>query len=136
MKRILAALLFLPLLFAPAVNAEPASVTKEHVWVDPRVEEYSYIYDMIVNALDPADDITVTIYEYGPGLVQANTTHVIAYVNDFDRSIAVYGDTEWPDHKTAVALLARSEEDHDPVNRILRFVRDTHEWQRDNKIDR
>lgn len=132
--KLLIVLLSMLLLLAPMANAEPADVTKARVWVDPRVDEYAYIHDMIANALDPADGITVTIYEYGPGLVQADTTHVIAYVNAFDRSIAVYGGTEWPDHDTAVEILARSEESRDPVDRILRFIRDVHAWQSKHSI--
>lgn len=122
--------------FMAIASADPLDVNSARVWVDPRVEEFAYIHDLIANQLDSADDITVSVEYTGPAYVKQDTTHVVAFVNNLDRSIAVYANTksEWPDQKTAVAILSHSEEDRDMVTRILRFIREVHAWQAANPI--
>ena len=117
------------LIITPIANAEPDNVTKGKVWVDPRVDEAPYVYDMVANQLNPDDRIEVNIEYKGPAYVKPNCTHIIVFANGIDNSVAVYGDTNWPDHKTAVEILSRSENDWDEINRALRLIREIHAWQ-------
>lgn len=119
----------LTMLFAPVAHAEPDDTSKGKVWVDPRVEEAPYIYNMIANQLDPGDTIYVSVEYSGPAFVRANTTHLVVFARPQDLAISVYGGTDWPDQKAALSILARSEKEFDPINRVLRFIRDTHGWQ-------
>ena len=130
--RILSIVIILMLVLAPAAYAD--NVTKRQVWVDPRIEDYSYVHDMIANALDPGDGITVNVEYSGPAYVKPNTTHVIAFDNGMDLDVSVYAGTDWPDQKTAVEILSRSYNNipYQPVTRILRFIRDVHQWQQEH----
>ncbi|MBB3752446.1 hypothetical protein FHT44_004958 [Mycolicibacterium sp. BK634] len=130
--RILFIFAFLSYLLTPVAHAEPDNVSKSQVWIDPRCENYAYTHDMLAGQLDPGDGITVHVFWTSPGYVQWQSTDIVVFDGRSDKSIAVYADRDWPDQKTAEALLAKTEWGYDPIERALQLIHDIHAWQARN----